>query len=71
VIAVSIRIIKCKSSKIRVEVEMEVLSDGQGLTKGDRWVVYGRKPLPTDPPSQTPKPSHWPTEEDEEDEIGE
>ncbi|KAH8727077.1 S-adenosyl-L-methionine-dependent methyltransferase [Phaeosphaeriaceae sp. PMI808] len=32
------------------------------------WVVYGRKPFPTEPPSEVPKPSHWPQEPSSDDE---
>jgi hypothetical protein len=32
------------------------------------YVVYGRKPRADEPPSSTPKPSHWPTEPNSDDE---
>jgi hypothetical protein len=32
------------------------------------WIVYGRKPFPSEPQSQTPKPSHWPLEPTSDDE---
>jgi SAM-dependent methyltransferase len=32
------------------------------------WVVWGRKPFPDEPPSQTAKPAHWPQEPDSDDE---
>ncbi|KAH7378742.1 S-adenosyl-L-methionine-dependent methyltransferase [Pyrenochaeta sp. MPI-SDFR-AT-0127] len=34
------------------------------------WCVWGRKPFANEPPSQTPKPAHWPKEPESDNEGG-
>lgn len=59
-----IRTTKCKSPTKKAEPLGNQLSANIKL----RFVVWGRKPFPTEPPSATPKPDHWPQEPTSDDE---